>query len=862
MKTQQRNCWIKALWLGSTLLLTTPAFSQWTQDTHGPYGGNIIDIIVSPDPPHTLYAVPGTNQNFNIHPKTLLTSDNQGQQWLQHNTQIEGSEGSFYKLIVTPGNPQIHFSESSHGIAKSTDGGQTWHMTSVGIIQDLSLCPSNTSVLYAYSEFSNTLLKSIDTGESWQRSTSIADNFVPVYPVRLAITPNDCNSLYVIHGEKLWKTEDGAETWLQLDTSTLPDEVIFSEIATNSSGNALFVATKKHGVFRSTDAGGSWQSATQGIDPITIRTLTPDPLRENVWFAMAPQGVWKTVNNGDSWQVIAPELRAAVSQSLAIHPTNPDQIYMGTATGVFQSLDGGAHWAARNTGIQSPHIYNLYTVASGDSTTLYAATASGVSRLEAGHEQWQPLTEPVGSQPIKDLLVRDESIWALANHEHQPDYYNFNIFDSAFNSLPLFGAIPTQPTRLFHSIDAGQQWDSLSFMPSLATTFSTLSVSLLNPDTVYLGGTQTQIDQAFNALTPASSRIIYFSTNTGTTWQPVFTDNTQYPWSIGSFDVKITPNPYNPSMLYTGTSYSFNQAGKNEFALLNGIPFFKRQRVVIAVDPFAPSRQYAGINLGRNNVSAFGGLYISEDGGQHWHASGLKSLGVYAIQIDPNDRNTLYAIYGGGVAKSTDAGESWIKFNKGLELQGISMLKGLAIQDDTLYVSTQSGLYSCKRNSCVSNRSTTTSTVVEFYNTQLKHYFLTESSFEASILDRSSHGWERTGETFKTWVTPQETPPSAVAICRFYSQKVNTHFFSLANEECAAVLKSPDWIWEGNRFYMLEPNREGICPANSEPVYRLYNNRYATHKDSNHRYTHDMKIVEEMQAQNWRFEGTAFCAPL
>ena len=84
----------------------------------------------------------------------------------------------------------------------------------------------------------------------------------------------------------------------------------------------------------------------------------------------------------------------------------------------------------------------------------------------------------------------------------------------------------------------------------------------------------------------------------------------------------------------------------------------------------------------------------------------------------------------------------------------------------------------------------------------------------------------------------------------------------LANEECAAVLKSPDWIWEGNRFYMLEPNREGICPANSEPVYRLYNNRYATHKDSNHRYTHDMKIVEEMQAQNWRFEGTAFCAPL
>ena len=54
------------------------------------------------------------------------------------------------------------------------------------------------------------------------------------------------------------------------------------------------------------------------------------------------------------------------------------------------------------------------------------------------------------------------------------------------------------------------------------------------------------------------------------------------------------------------------------------------------------------------------------------------------------------------------------------------------------------------------------------------------------------------------------------------------------------------------------PATAGVCPADTIPVFRVYNNRFPQN-DSNHRYTTSRMTREQMKARDWLDEGTVFC---
>ena len=66
-----------------------------------------------------------------------------------------------------------------------------------------------------------------------------------------------------------------------------------------------------------------------------------------------------------------------------------------------------------------------------------------------------------------------------------------------------------------------------------------------------------------------------------------------------------------------------------------------------------------------------------------------------------------------------------------------------------------------------------------------------------------------------------------------------------------------------NAFYINLPDKvTGACPANTTPVYRLWNQAPA----SNHRYTTRVAIRDQMTANGWVAEGYGpdavdMCAP-
>ena len=128
-------------------------------------------------------------------------------------------------------------------------------------------------------------------------------------------------------------------------------------------------------------------------------------------------------------------------------------------------------------------------------------------------------------------------------------------------------------------------------------------------------------------------------------------------------------------------------------------------------------------------------------------------------------------------------------------------------------------------------------TVVEFYNTLLRHYFRTASSAEAANIDagKAGPGWFRTGDNFYAYAAG--TNGSGVNVCRFYTFLANSHFYTGNGTECNG-LKAPasGWVYEGIAFRTPVP-AGASCAVWEFPVYRLFNNRFRTYNDSNHRFT-------------------------
>jgi photosystem II stability/assembly factor-like uncharacterized protein len=121
----------------------------------------------------------------------------------------------------------------------------------------------------------------------------------------------------------------------------------------------------------------------------------------------------------------------------------------------------------------------------------------------------------------------------------------------------------------------------------------------------------------------AASGGVWKTTNAGTTWTPVFDDQSSY--SIGC----LAMDPKNPSVIWVGT----------------------------------------GENNSQRSVSYGDGVYRSEDGGKNWENMGLKSSEhIGKILIDPRNSNVVYVAAQGplwapggdrGLYKTTDGGKTW-----------------------------------------------------------------------------------------------------------------------------------------------------------------------------------------------------------
>jgi photosystem II stability/assembly factor-like uncharacterized protein len=211
----------------------------------------------------------------------------------------------------------------------------------------------------------------------------------------------------------------------------------------------------------------------------------------------------------------------------------------------------------------------------------------------------------------------------------------------------------------------------------------------------------------------AASGGLWKTTNSGTTWTPIFDGGTSY--SIGC----VAIDPRNHLVVWVGTGENNSQRsvgyGDGLYKSIDGGDSFTRVGLEhsehiakVLIDPRHSNVVYVAAQGPLWKSGGDRGLYRTSDGGKTWQAVLTISAdtGVTDVVCDPRNPDVLYAaayqrrrhvwtlIDGGpesGLYRSTDAGRSWRKINKGLP-DGDKGRIGLAISPvnpDVLYATVE-----------------------------------------------------------------------------------------------------------------------------------------------------------------------------
>lgn len=297
--------------------------------------------------------------------------------------------GSIGDLAVSPSNPDILYvgtGEGLHrpdlsvgdGIFKSVDGGKNWEFVGLQDIQQVSriiVHPTDPDLIlvaglghpYGANEMRG-IFRSEDGGKTWERTLFINHN---TGAVQVEFDPNNPQVLFADmweHQEGPWenasfsgpnsglyKSTDGGITWRQL-TNGLPDAEqglgrIGVAIAPGNSRRmfATVDATENGGVYKSNDAGESWELVStnerlwgRGSDFAEIKV---HPENEDIVF-IANVASYKSTDGGISWTSLKGAPGGDDYHRIWINPLQPDIMLFAADQGAVVTVNGGTSWSS------------------------------------------------------------------------------------------------------------------------------------------------------------------------------------------------------------------------------------------------------------------------------------------------------------------------------------------------------------------------------------------------------------------------------------------------------------------------------------------------------------------------------------
>lgn len=604
MRRLQASEILRAL-VGLALLLLPAVVEAGVWKGAGPDGGALRLVTASPSEPNQLYAA----GDFYV-----FVSPNSGKTWRQSGTFLEGNLRALW--VDAADAKQLYAEAQDGGFWRSDDRGVHWSDIYPGTPvsssdkQRVSVHPTEGDRLVLAQ--ANGVWTSFDAGDTWAQ---VYDNS-GAQICGVVVSPAATDELLGIacpdpQGRRaVYLSVDGGASWQQRTTDS---GIRAGRVVPHPSDPSVFYANGFGGmVLRGSNRGTSWE--TVGTVPAPINSLAIDPLQPSRFLAGASnRGIFQSLDGGVTWtQVIEPD-GDVLAVTLTDGPGGLDRAFAATTKGILSSADGAA-WQDANRALRAQIVPRLFQHADG---TVFALAADRLWRSDDRGVRWTELGEPSAGETVSLAL------------------------DPVDSNLLYVGSIG----RIYRSTDGGASWSTGSGINGGAVIWD-LEVDQANPQTVYAAG--FVLNAQFN-LQPWTVR----SDDSGATWQLINGAGQ----GVSNNLVRIAPS--NSSILFVGGDGL--ERSSDGGVTWNPVLTWSSQQQ----SPYVSDIAFHPTDANRVYVASTDlGVLRSSDGGVTLTASnsGLPTPVVYALVLDPEQPDTLYAATPAGVYRSTNGGTSWQSF--------------------------------------------------------------------------------------------------------------------------------------------------------------------------------------------------------
>ena len=618
---------------------------------------------------------------------TIFRSDNSGETWKQLPTANVSGLHHVESLAIDPRTTDTIYAGTFYLPYKSVDGGQTWKSIRNGMIDDsdifaIDIDPRDPNHIIASA--CSGIYESKNAGESWRKVQGIPSQSRRTRAILQH--PSVAGTVFAGTTEGFWRSDKGGDPDSWMVTTSRQLEI--NSIAVHPSRpDMVYIGTNNYGIMVSTDGGKSFTPMNAGYSGRFANAILADRDTPNRIYAStintATGGGFLFVSNdnGETWR---PSMRSMPSRLITYailqDTRDAEVIYLGTNLGVYKSLDRGASWAP-----------------------VWAAEkkkpAPGAKGKRAAAKKPAPVVPKSrkGATPDESILRVQEALNAAGYHLGEPDGKTGPATTAALKKfqgdrhLPVTGKLDAITLAALGiakgSGDTTTERTDLILTDAVNALVHTIDAETQQP--AFLAGTSSGL---YRSLDPSKG------------WQKL---------SYGNFDsgtTCISTTPKQPETIWVGTPSSgvlVSRDNGQTWRKVEGVP--KDIPVnTIAQDPQRPDYVYVGTKQA---------LFISHDGGATWRVRGANlPFGDFtSILVNPRNGNEIFAgnayqisEIGGGVYRSTNAGESWARIDPKdhrLPSQRIWALAFDAHDQNVLFVGSHSaGVYVVpRRNDAVSS---------------------------------------------------------------------------------------------------------------------------------------------------------------
>ncbi|MBN8851548.1 MAG: hypothetical protein BGO55_04535 [Sphingobacteriales bacterium 50-39] len=550
-----------------------------------------------------------------------------------------GGGGAMFYPAISPHDTNLVFVACDMGGSYVTyDGGRQWRMFNlVNRVRSFVFDPVDSNVVYAVCEG---LFKSRDKGMTWEL----------LYPQPLdvirVISKGD-------HAEERLVTKDSIRKKL-LAFAVDPASSVRLYAGIEEKG--------KKGLYISEDGGRHWRKERD--IPQGARTILVDPgsaagdrtlyIADDKGIVQKKHGIWRRFPGPDK-DAKALEYSGGWDKRAGKYCIyglwGQDVPQGGAVRGIYVSRDGGSSWQRRDKGIMA------FARTGGDGP-LYRAvsacsTAPGIAYVSYSHLRCGGDTVCSGVARTDDYGRNWKLVWQdtvfpggmRVSRNFGRDWIN-ERFGVGWGENPLcLGVSPSNPAicygtdfgRTIRTQDGGKTWEGV--------------YSTLYKDAASWSSRGLEVTTNYDIVSdPFDSLHLYL----------LYTDIGLFESHNGGISWRSATRDTAIPEAWTNTCYSLVLDPKvkgRAWAAMSGIHDLPRPKM-----------------FRRNGVKNFnGGIVRTEDGGRSWRvvSAGVGQGAVTGLLLDTareGTGNTLYAcVFGKGVFKSVDGGETWLPKNKGIE---------------------------------------------------------------------------------------------------------------------------------------------------------------------------------------------------